>query len=275
MMRGRVLLVAAVLLSATAGRAAKDAKQTIQYDDDRLTLRVEDALAADILQDVARQSGAEVRGQIPTTRRVSAEFEHAPLKDGLERVLGAQNFTLTYAKDGRLKMIELKGLPEEGQAAKAVVAVNPASASAPARASTSPPGCIPVTEEAKRRMGTLVSLLKANQVPLSGRLAATLGRSDASLYSLLPMVFDADPRKRMAARLASRRALDADPQLVDAFMALDDAQLIYLGRAAFGDGAGYFIKSVTRRARDRDFRRRAFAILRELRKPEQPLVACG
>jgi hypothetical protein len=275
MTRVRVVLVAAVLLSATAGRAAKDAKQTIQYDDDRLTLRVEEALAADILQEVARQSGAEVRGQIPTTRRVSAEFEHAPLKDGLERVLGAQNFTLTYAGDGRLKTIELKGVPEEGQAARAVVAVDPASASAPARASTSPPGCIPTTEEAKRRMGTLVYLLKANQVPLSGRLAGTLGRSEASLYSLLPMVFDADPRKRMAARLASRRALDADPQVVDAFMALDDAQLIYLARSAFGDGAGYFIKSVTRRARDRDFRRRAFAILRELRKPEQPLVACG
>jgi hypothetical protein len=266
------VLVAAALLSATAGRAAKDAKQTIQYDDDRLTLRVEDALAADILQEVARQSGAEVRGQIPTTRRVSAEFERAPLKDGLERVLGAQNFTLTYAKDGRIKTIELKGLPEDG---RAVEPVTPASAPAPARASTSPAGCIPTTEEAKRRMGTLVYLLKANQVPLSGRLAGTLGRSEASLYSLLPMVFDADPRKRMAARLASRRALDADPQVVDAFMALDDAQLIYLARSAFGDGAGYFIKSVTRRARDRDFRRRAFAILRELRKPEQPLVACG
>src|SRR4029453_6169167 len=151
MTRVRVLLVAAVLLSATAGRAAKDAKQTIQYDDDRLTLRVEEALAADILQEVARQSGAEVRGQIPTTRRVSAEFEHAPLKDGLERVLGAQNFTLTYAGEGRLKTIELKGVPEEGQAARAVVAVDPASASAPARASTSPPGCIPTSEEAKRR----------------------------------------------------------------------------------------------------------------------------
>src|SRR5262245_11174210 len=272
MTRVRVLLVAAVLVSATVGRAAKDAKQTIQYDDDRLTLRVEDALAADILQDVARQSGAEVRGQIPTTRRVSAEFEHAPLKDGLERVLGAQNFTLTYAKDGRLKTIELKGLPEEGQAA--IVSVNPPSASAPSGASASPPGCIPTTEEAKRRMGTLVYLLKANQVPLSGRLASTLGRSEASLYSLLPMVFDGDPRKRMAARLASRRALDADPQVVDAFMALDDAQLIYLTRSAFGDRAGYFIKSVTRRARDRDFRRRAFALLRELRKPAQPFVAC-
>lgn len=273
MMRVRVMLVAAVLLSATAGRAAEEAKRTIQYDDDRLTLQVGDVLAADILQELARQSGAEVRGLIPTTRRVSAEFERAPLKDGLERVLGAQNFTLTYAKDGRLKTIELKGAPEDGQAAKAVVSVNPAPASGPARAST--PGCVPNSEEARRRMGTLVHLLKANQVPLDGTLAQTLGAREASLYSLLPMVFDENPRKRMAARRASRRAIDKDPQLIEAFKALDDAQLIYLARAAFKDGARYFIKTVTRRVHDRDFRRRAFTILRELRKPEQPLVACG
>ena len=79
MTRVRVALVAAVLLSATAGRAAEESKRTIRYDDDRLTLRVDDVLAADILQELARQSGAAIHGLIPTTRRVSAEFEQAEM----------------------------------------------------------------------------------------------------------------------------------------------------------------------------------------------------
>src|SRR5262249_51879332 len=74
------------------------------------TLHAHDAPVAAILDEVKRQSGAEIRGE-PAAASVTIDLEAVPLREALERLLGPRSFTLTYGESGRLKAIELKGGP--------------------------------------------------------------------------------------------------------------------------------------------------------------------
>src|SRR5262249_60976684 len=64
------------------------------------------APVGEVLDEISKQSGAEIRGE-PNPREVSAEFEDVPLLDALHRLLGNQNFTLKYGEKSRLVAIDL------------------------------------------------------------------------------------------------------------------------------------------------------------------------
>src|SRR6185503_4939530 len=101
-----VLRAATALLGcwlATVAVAAPG-KPEVAYRDGRLTVHVRDVPLADVLRDVARLTGAEVRNRVSTDRRLTADLESLPVRDALERLLGEHNFALTYAEDGRLRL---------------------------------------------------------------------------------------------------------------------------------------------------------------------------
>src|SRR6266481_5436506 len=98
-------LVAVSILGPRPARAGQPPQ--VEYSNDRLTLHAREAPVTAILDEVKRQSGAEVRGE-PAVASVTIELEAVPLREALERVLGPRSFTLTYGENGRLKAIELK-----------------------------------------------------------------------------------------------------------------------------------------------------------------------
>jgi hypothetical protein len=119
------VLVAAFPLTA-AGAGAGSPRQILDYNDDRLTVHVQEVPLTEVVTEIARQSGADLRGQVCRPRDVSTAFEAEPLAAALERLLGEQNFTLRYGQDGQLRVIQLLGQPE-ARAASSTPAV-PATA---------------------------------------------------------------------------------------------------------------------------------------------------
>src|SRR2546427_12127778 len=103
--------MAAFMLTAS-GAAAGSPRRVLHYGNDRLTVNVQEVPLVEVVTEIAHQSGADLRGQVCRPRDVSAAFEGEPLAAALERLLGEQNFTLRYGRDGQLQVIQLLGPPE-------------------------------------------------------------------------------------------------------------------------------------------------------------------
>jgi len=129
------LLVTAFPVTAS-GAEAGSPRRVLDYRDDRVTLHVREVPLTEVLAEIARQSGAELRGQVCKPREVSAAFEGQPLVPALERLLGEQNFTLRYGPDGQLRMIQLLGQPQ--------APVAPSTPAGPAAAALKPTPGSPV-----------------------------------------------------------------------------------------------------------------------------------
>src|SRR5436309_2745303 len=100
----------AAMLGWRNARAADDAPvPLIHYSNDALTVRLSGVQNSDILAELARQSGAEIRGQVREPRAVTADFESVPLPEALARLLGGPNFALVYGQGGRVKAVRLLG----------------------------------------------------------------------------------------------------------------------------------------------------------------------
>ena len=104
-----LLVVAATLLSA--GSLAAREPCEVAYDDGRLTMHVEKVPLADVVREIARQTGAEIVGEVRKAREVTRQFDRVPIVDALARLLGEQNFTLRYGSEGKLRTISLLGEP--------------------------------------------------------------------------------------------------------------------------------------------------------------------
>ena len=103
------LFAVAVTILVGGPLAAEQATCIVDYSTDRLTVHARGASLDHIVQEVARQSGAEIVGTVRKPRDVSQEFEGVPLVDALARLLGDQNFTLRYGPEGELRSIHLLG----------------------------------------------------------------------------------------------------------------------------------------------------------------------
>src|SRR5262249_59330676 len=97
---------------ATAGAAPDHDGLRVVYRDDRLSGHVDAAPLRDVLDAVAAASGVEIRGQPVDNRPVSADLDAVPIDDALHRLLGSQNFTLSFGSGGQLKTVVLLGGPE-------------------------------------------------------------------------------------------------------------------------------------------------------------------
>src|SRR5207244_888588 len=77
--RRLALALLAAVLAASAGRSDEGApERVIRYERDLLTVRLTSVPVTDVLDELGRQAGAEIRGQVRDLRAVSVEFEAVP-----------------------------------------------------------------------------------------------------------------------------------------------------------------------------------------------------
>ena len=108
---GRAALVVAATVLSAGPLAAGEPTCVVAYDDDRLTVHAEGVPLTDVVQEISRQSGADIVGAVRKPRDVSQDVDRVPLVDALVRLLGEQNFTLRYGPEGKLRTIDLLGEP--------------------------------------------------------------------------------------------------------------------------------------------------------------------
>jgi hypothetical protein len=247
--------LAALLIAALAvGSPAVAAKREVRYGDDRLSVRLDQASLQDVLAEIARVSGAQVRGELLAPRDLTTEFEGVPMKEALERLLGSQNFTLTYADDGRLKVIELKALREE--AIRRPAAPDPAA---------------PDAGEPAYQRAAFEAFEGREQVPVDGKLAELFGSERVNWDLLANTAYGyQDAAVRRAAVRAAMRAIEGDAALrtalEDATRNVDSAQLADFARARCYNMAEDLVRNIARETDLPEVRTRATAVLRELKK---------
>ena len=244
-LRTAVLVLAAL---AIAGRA--DA--AVELRDGRLTVRVEEAALADVLHDVARLSGAEVRGRVDGERRVTVDLERVPVRQALERLLGEHNFALTYGEDGRLRVIELLG---DGP---------PAPPRAAARGDEPPEGLT--------RAGEVLDRFARSDRPLrvGRRLAEALGTERPTFMQVSQAALSSDDAGvRARAFRVTLQAIEDDPTVRAAFAfalarAEDRGVAEFLRRNA-GPNAEEVVERLARSAETPAVREKAATVLEQLR----------
>ena len=246
----RVTRAAIVLAVALVGPtlAAED-ERVIRYADDALTVRLTKAPLSEVLDEVARQSGAEVHGELRAPHDVTAEFEAVPLPEALHRLLGDQNFALVYGTGGRLRVVKLLGTQTAG--------------AMPVTAAPPPPSTVPPANLAQLVAGHA-------PIPIAGRLAEVVGGPTATLPQLFDLgVHNEDGQVRSEALRAVVSTLDVDPTLRSALIGqmntMDDGALSALLRNAAGEHAEEVAMHVLSSARASEIRVKASMVLQRLR----------
>ena len=107
----RLVVSLLVIACGVCSAAEQSALRVLEYENDRLTIHAQAVPLNDLINEIGRKSGAEVRG-VCEPRKVSAEFDGEPVTDALQRLLGQRNsFALRYGPDGGLRAIELLPQP--------------------------------------------------------------------------------------------------------------------------------------------------------------------
>jgi hypothetical protein len=92
----RLAVLGIVLFAATAGAG----ERTVRVEGGRITVRLDGIAAHDVLDDIARATGARVDGTLHSPDQpVVASFDELPLDEGMRRLFGSQAFSLTYRDD--------------------------------------------------------------------------------------------------------------------------------------------------------------------------------
>jgi len=244
-----------VVLSSRCLNAAESPPPFIQYGNDMLTVRLREVPVSEVLQEIAGQSGAQIRGSIREPRQVTADFQAVPLAEALSRLLGDQNFALVYGKGGRLKAVRLLGGGE--------VVVE---------AGSSPPStAAPPVAERQPFPGSLPELIDRHPpVPVDGQVAAALGSRSATLRQLLELSLHSDDASvRAEAMRTGIAAVEAEPDLrsavVSELQSADVALLTSMLRGAVNERAEGVVTQVLENARMADIRVKASAVLQRLR----------
>jgi hypothetical protein len=261
-----VVIAASALRASSVWASADGSPPMVTYRSDQVSVHLEKAPLEDVLAELGRVSGAEIQGMPRESRDITAQFDEVPLAEALHRLLGDQNFMLTYGDGNRLRRIELFGGP---QAPSEMSPTSPAAGSAgsrsPAAGSTIP-----------QSLGVAMSLLERHPpVPVTGRLAAALGGDTATFRQL----FDAamhqqDPGLRTEALRASLSAVEADAdlrgRLLTVFAGVDDVTLGQALREIAGPGAEQIANHVASQAQTGELRSKALSVLQSLRTIGSP-----
>jgi hypothetical protein len=225
--------------------------RVIAYRDDRLTVDLVKVPLGDVLAEIARQTDAEIRGELREPRDVTVRFEDVPLPDALDRLLGTQNYALIYGQDGSLRAIPLLGGSTVGSAPS--FSLRPASAG---RASTvvPPPG---------------LAALLAEEIPISGPVAEKLGSDTASLGELANLwLRGTDPTVGAQSLRCGFKAIEGSPGLRSATLDMannySDADLARLFRGFAGGRAEELVDIIASQSRVAEFRSKAAMVLRRL-----------
>jgi len=239
--------VVILLALACVARGADD--RVIRYADNALTVQVTKAPVGEVLDEIMRQAGAQLRGEPRNAGDVTVDFDDVPVQEGLHRLLGDQNFMLVYAGDGHLRAVRLLG--------------------GPLAPGAHPPGAAPAPPQAGP---TDISSLIANHppVPVTGPLQQAVGGGMATLPQLTQLaVHHDDPTVRSAAVRAVVTTFEMDPTLRSAVVSqigsTDDAQLTMMLRGFAGERAEEVAMQVLSQARASEIRVKASSVLQKLR----------
>jgi hypothetical protein len=246
--RAAAVLAVAALFGARQGPADE---RVIRYDKDALTVRLDKVPLSEVIEELGRQSGAEIRGHIRTPHEVTVEFEDVALSEALHRLLGDQNFALIYRDGGRLAAVRLLGGPQVAPAPPPSGLANP-----------TPP------QTASMNLAALVA--RHDPVPVTGQLAQVVGAQAAGFQQLFDIVLhNEDATVRGEALRTVVSAMEADPALRTAVVGelsnVEDAALGAILRGAAGDHAEEIAMQVLTQARASEIRVKASAVLQKLR----------
>jgi len=240
------------MVAASATLAATPAggeTGVVRYRDDRLSVHVTDVLIAEVLAEIGRQCGAQVNGPVPV-RRVTASFDDLSLAVGLSRLLQRQSFALVYSGAGRLLAIDL------------VIEAAGDTAAPPTEAV---PAATPMLSGEKQ------AAVFGRTLQVNSELATALGTHTPTAGQVLHAVLhQSNAAQRSAAQQTLLAAFDVDAELENAYLAVlqpvDDVTLAKLLRdAAQGHAAEEFMAQLASRARSEELRRKAAAVLEQLR----------
>jgi hypothetical protein len=269
-MKQALVLSLAMVMALSVPAHAKPLEK-LEYKDDRLTMRADEVPLADIIDAIKRQSGAELVGTAPE-KNVTLVLDNVPLRDALERMLGAQSFALTYGEKDKLKKLELRGssdskgmLDKPADTAKAAEPAPDPNANLGMHDGKAPPHWVAVHDG-----------LRAN-VPVSGRLREAAGADRASWdWVLRTAAQTKDPELRADAIRAGVHAVENDPDMrqgvIGSLLRMDDQQLAEYIKAMARSVETEpipFVKSVVRYSRDTELRTRARGLLRQFRAEER------
>lgn len=230
-----------VLTTVSARGEGRPASRVIEYRDDALTVDLVKVPLSEVLAEIARQSHAEIRGELRESREVTARFDDVPLSQALDRLLAGQNYALIYGEDGALRAIPLLGGGKNG-----VTTVTGSGA----------------------LQADLNSVL-AQSVPVAGPAADVLGSPTASLGQLASLwLQEQNPAVRAQSMRTSFRAVEAEPELRDATLefanAHTDEQLAQLARKFAGDQAEELLDLIASQTKVSELRSKATLVLRLL-----------
>lgn len=237
------------VLVALAGVAGAEPAPLVRYDDGLLTVRIEQVPLDRVVAMLESEVGVEIAGELGDWREVTKRFADVPLPEALDRLLGRQNFILRYGADGAPLVVELRGVPQPRQAAKARGA-RP-SASALTLLAAAPAVALPPS---------LRTALRADTASPSRLLMAALRQTD-------------DAVREVAAR-AFLAALESNTQLRAALGRADPASLEPLFRTAPAGRGDVLLADLGRRSRD-PVLRGLFVRLRTQLQQERAAHAAG
>ena len=256
-----VLLSAAALRPSSAPAVAERSPPIVTYRSDQLSVRLEKVPLEDVLAELGRVSGAEIQGAPREPRDITAQFDDVPLPEALFRLIGDQNFMLTYGEGDRLRTIELFGGPQEPRSAgRRSPAAGPVGSPSPAAGSTMP-----------QRLAVAISILERHPaVAVAGQLAQAFGGNTATFHQLLDTALhQPDTVLRTEALRVSLNAFDAEPELFSSVLrvlsGVDDAALGQVLRGAAGLRAEELANQVASQAQAEELRSRALNVLQRLR----------
>src|SRR5262245_4970599 len=248
---GRLILaLLAVLVTWVQGWTA-DAPppKTIVLTGDKLTVKVNAVPLDDVLKDVVAPSNGEVRGSVKQPHDVTIDFEDVPLRDGLARLLGDENFVLTYREDGTLRAVTLLGGAQDESSGARIVSkqAQPGQPSVP--------------------LGEL--LQRAVPVPPGRRLALFLGQPNATLQQLLDISLRQDDAAlRVEAMRAGLGAIDTQADLkamvVKSLSDVDDHTLENVLRSLAQDRTRELVSQMATISRTPEIRTRTTQLLQHM-----------
>jgi hypothetical protein len=247
---GRLILALLAVLVTWVQGEAEDAPppKTIVLTGDKLTVKVNAVPLDDVLKAVVAPSNGEIRGSVKEPHDVTIDFEDVPLRDGLARLLGDQNFVLTYREDGTLRAVTLLGGAQDESSGARIV-----KQAQPAQPSVSP--------------GELMQ--RSVPVPPGGRLALFLGQPNATLQQLLDISLrQDDPALRVEAMRAGLGAIDTQADLkamvVKSLSDVDDHTLENVVRTVAQDRAREFVSQTAAISRTPEIRARTIQLLQHM-----------
>lgn len=244
--------VAVVVLAVTLGSASGSEPPTtvppatigppdVRYQDGRLSVDLHQIPLDDVMREVARVTGIDIVGTTLDTRLVSKRFDRVPLPEALRRLVGRQNFLLSYHANGEPAALQLLGMPQTP---------------VPRR-----------TRGRHRTTAALPDLAAQPPVPVPLLTGRALGGSALRWPQLLPGLHNSDPRVRIEVADLLIQTLESRADLAEAFRRLDARTLMSFVSAHAGAHASEIAERLASRAHDGLLRSRLNQVVVLLRRP--------